>query len=112
MSYPTGKRRNPMTAYKNVPTTDANTGEQLENGVPLCEFWGAILTADAAAREGWTSWRMVANLSHVIRAPYIAGIDTRSWITFGSRRFNMAGPPVDPDERQAEHILLVMEAGE
>ncbi len=111
MSYPAGARPHYMTAFKNVVSQSTATGEDYEGPVSLGDFWGAILSSESAAKEGWVSFRQVANRSHVIRAPYIDGIDSQSWVTFGTRRFNLAGPPVDPDERQAEHILLVQETG-
>ena len=86
-------------------------GHTTEDWQKRCNAWGSIETAaGATSTEKWNAYHMDANVSHVVTIPYTTGLRAEDRIKFGTRIFQFSGPPINPDERNFELIIPVMES--
>ncbi len=110
---PAGRRNCYMSAWNDSNEAGAPdaAGQIQPTAQKVCDFWGAIITPASGSREAWAGFRMQGDHAFVLRMPYVAGLTSRSWFTFGSRRFNAAGPPVNIEQRNRELAIPINDAG-
>lgn len=109
---PAGKRKNYLAIEYDAGASGAQNadGHTTPNWVKRFNAWGAIETPLTAAKEVWNAYHMDATVTHIVTIPFTTqAILTTDRVTYGSRVFNLAGPPIDPNEMHAELVLLVNE---
>lgn len=76
--------------------------------VDAATVWAAIWPT--SAKESLAAGQVSGEITHRIRIRYRRGIRTSWRIKFGTRYFNIAGPPINPNEANEMLDLLVKEA--
>lgn len=90
-----------------VPDGDGGYVEGWADAVPP-QLFVSIQPASARDLERVASGTVVAQVTHLIRAPYHPAITVKSRLVFNSRTFSVLGV-ANIEERNAEQILLCAE---
>lgn len=102
-----GDYRHVVTLEAPGPPAPDGNGGYTETWAPLVPaVWHcAIEPATAGNLETVGSGTVLASASHVLRGHYHAGITSTTRVRFGSRTFNVVGPPAIRDERPIETVV-------
>lgn len=101
-----GALRHRITIQQKTIGTDAFGGPT--------ETWADVCTVNASieplnGRELILAQSVNAETTERIRIRYRSGITAAMRIVFGARLFNITAPPINPEERNRELILMVSE---
>lgn len=100
---------------RHLITIEEETFEALPNGEPgeptWSEFAGNVWAEvrPATPREVLKGQELGHVVSHAIRIRYLEGITPDMRIMFGSRVFEIAGNPIDQEERHIELMIYAKE---
>lgn len=114
MSFPiaAGRRVQSVTLQNPAePTPDGDGGYLLTPPTTLAVVRAAITRAGARQLERITSGTVLAQATHLVTIPYIAGVTTKTSILFGSRTFHITDVN-NQDERNRELQLICAEVVE
>ena len=103
-----GKLRHKILIQKASEDFDEN-GELIQNwdnATTFAEAYAEILPA--VGREFWASKQIVAEITGKMRLRYIAGVNSKMRVKFGSRIFNII-VPINIEEKNIELVLMVSE---
>lgn len=101
-----GKLRHKIIIQTPTETENPDTGELETTWSTFATVWAEILPA--VGREFWASKQIVAEITGKIRIRYIAGVNSKMRIKFGSRIFNII-VPINVEEKNIELVLMVSE---
>lgn len=101
-----GALRHKVTIQSKTITTDGSGG-------PV-ETWADFATVHASieqlsGREMIAAQAVNSETTGKIRIRYLAGVTADMRVVFGTRLFSITAPPINPDERNRELILMVSE---
>jgi head-tail adaptor len=94
---------------------EANTATALPNGEPATPSWVPFASDIAASirpatpREVLKGQELGHVVTHVIEMRYLPNIVPQMRILFGSRVFEIAGPPINPEERNISLTIYAKE---
>lgn len=110
MGIAAGKRDQYLALEYDAGTTPDASGHTTPDWQKRFNVWGAIESRGGSSRETWSVFRMFATCSHVITIPYTTqAITTLDRFRLGSRLFNIAGPPVNYDQKNVDYLVPVTE---
>jgi SPP1 family predicted phage head-tail adaptor len=97
-----------ITIEENQPTRDG-IGGTADNWVPVATVWAAV--EPLKGREFFAAQQVNSEVSHRVTLRYRAGVRPDMRVRFGARVLEIAGPPIDPDEKHKELQLMCVERG-
>ncbi len=113
---PAGKRTAFLTFQRNGATANADGQPAPASWEKLFDAWGAMETGIGNSRESWNAFRSNETLTHVVTIDYAPGrtnllaTDRVLYTTTeGVRTFNIAGPPVNREERNIDLMVPIQE---
>lgn len=86
---------------------DDGYGGQTETLVTIHDTWAAIWPV--SAKEARENMRIESNVTHNIRIRYRPGIKAAMIVVFGTRTFEIKGPPINVEERNIKLDLVCNE---
>lgn len=108
---PAGQRNQYLAVWRDVGSTPDAAGHTTSDWQKQFNVWGAVESRVGASREAWSVFRVFATVSHIVTVPYTAPtINEKDQIRLGSRVLNVAGPPVDIDQRNMDIVIPCVEA--
>lgn len=110
---PAGTRSAYMTLERNSSTGINADGISTISWTVQRYCWCNLATAESASRERWISQQMVPQISHVIAMPFVNDVrPTDRFVYYNgitTRTFNVAGQPIDLEDRHMELVIPVNE---
>ena len=103
-----GELRHRVDLHSNTGATRNAFGEKPES-------WAAVATSLPAkvepltGRELWSSQQIQPDISHKVTIRYLAGLNAKMRVIFGTRTFNVEGPPKNIEERNIMLELMCRE---
>jgi SPP1 family predicted phage head-tail adaptor len=101
-----GKLRNYITIEQPTEAFDSN-GELILTWSTFAEVWAEILPL--IGREFYSARQVNAELTGKIRLRFIKGITAKMRVLYENKTYEIDAPPIDPENRHKELVLLVKE---
>lgn len=92
-----------------MATTQDEIGNEIPSWDNLVSVWADV--RDISGREYFAAKQTSAEVSAQVTIRYFPGLDASMRILHGDRTLYLVSPPVDPDGRRRELILMCREKG-
>ena len=103
----TASKMDKRITYKGYTQTQGDYNEPINTPVDFATVWASIEPIKGI--EHFKSDQVNSEISHRIRHLYISGITPDMEIAFGTRIFELVGPPINIDERNFEMEVMCKE---
>lgn len=104
----TGRRQHLVTLQSLASTQMTSDSDYAATPSTIGTAWAAIEPATAQRLERLVPGTVIAQATHIVTIPYMAGITTKAQVVFGARTFNVVGV-ANPEERNIELVLVCVE---
>src|SRR5690554_4935398 len=101
------KRRTPIEIQSYKKTGTGDYGDDIYDWKTDSTVWAELQLGNG--REFWEAQKINSEISGLAKIPYQTGIKADMRVKYGSRIFELIGPPVDIGERHVEMELKLKE---
>jgi SPP1 family predicted phage head-tail adaptor len=102
-----GKYRH-RVIIKNPNETRDSFGQPIESASTVATVWAAV--RPLRSREKEAAQQVLGEATHEVRVRHRTDVTADYYVLFGSRRLDIAGPPIDSrDERGFELVMICKE---
>jgi len=101
-----GRLRHKIVIQQRVETKNS-IGEDITAYTTYKEVWAQV--APLSSKEYVSNNELQSSITGRVSMRYLSGVTSDMRIKWGSRIFDIVGPPINTDERNRELILMVEE---